>query len=288
MKTNRIQRITAWASAHFKRLVRRGGEATGEREAATGSRLRARLIEAAAWTVRRLSQPKGRTLVRALTFAFLVGAAYGLWQGSQELADLRSLPEPGVQTGEELRPENAVGSAEPSGAVPDAVSPAQQLATLQYVDMSGKGGVAPSAAQPPALPAILDLSQMVWPVTGRIAGPYGWYRDAATGDWRFRPGLVLKPDRDPAPVRASLPGTVVDVSTSGVGYRVVVEHAEGWQSEYVGLAALRVTVGSAVNAGDTIGEFAAAPHREGLVFIMRNPLGTADPGTFLYTPVSGS
>lgn len=278
MRTKGIQRIRDWTVGR----LRRAGNDPEANEQEQSHRRPAPVRRLLGWFERvagGLWQPRRRVLLRWLTFVFLIGAAYGLWQGSQDF----------IAPGGSLL-SNEMPPAEPSATVPEPAEAAGGTSLAGNLPLPLTGNVAQAqSGEPeqaaPRLPDILDLSQVVWPVTGGVEGAYGWYRDPATEAWRFRSGLILKPDRDPAPVRASLPGEVVSVDTSGIGYRVVLSHAEGWVSEYVGLAAVAVHAGMRVEAGDTIGEFAFAPHRDGLHYTLRDASGQpTDPSRILYTP----
>lgn len=279
MRTKGIHRIKDWTIGRLRRRrVAAAGESEGkgEKQATLAQRLRG-------WFTRvgdSLGQPRRRTVLRWLTFVFLMGAAYGLWQGSQELIapDGTLLSQDG--TGGDATEEVAESSTELGEMLLGAHSPLPLTGNVAQAAQPPE----PERVAPPPLPEVLDLSQVVWPVTGGVDAAYGWYRDPTTEAWRFRSSLVLKPDRDPAPVRASLPGEVISIETSGIGYRVVLAHAEGWNTEYVGLASVDVHVGMRVEAGDTIGEFAAAPHRDGLHYMIRDASGQpTDPSSILYT-----
>lgn len=281
MKSKGIQRIKAWTVSRFRRPKAAADSDEGRSE--RGGRLKASLQRIG----RSLAKPRGRVLVRGLMFAFLVGAAYGLFQGSQMTGLIDSNPSPSGEQIDTVTPD-PTGLVDLTTLADESVfdtalaETGPDLIGINVLDTA----LAQAGPEQPALPAILDLSEMVWPVVGGITGNFGWYRDATTSDWHFRPAMVIRPDRDPAPVRASLAGEVVEVGTSGVGYKVVLEHPEGWQTVYVGLSALDVTVGSQVQAGDTIGQFSQAPHRDGLEFMVVRPSGPTDPGAILYTPVS--
>lgn len=279
MRTKGIHRIKDWAIGRLRR-----GRAAGDSDSGSTSEARPAMVHRLrGWFAKvgeRFSQPRKRLLLRWLTFVFLVGAAYGLWQGSQDF-----IAQEGATSALD------VPAAQPAGTVTELASRMGDtvLGANLPARLSGNPALAQAAEAErlpsvPPLPEILDLSQVVWPVTGGVDGAYGWYRDPATEAWRFRSGLIIRPDRDPAPVRASLPGEVVSIDTSGIGYRVVLAHAEGWTTEYIGLSSVDVRVGGRVEAGQTIGEFASAPHRDGLHYMVRDASGQpTDPSQILYT-----
>lgn len=286
MRTNGLHRIKAWGTSRLRRLSSAYAQWLEKRRSSEPNGMLTAIRNQLERLGERLEQPKNRRVLRWLTFVFLIGAAYGLWQGSQETLPTSPSPSIAGVDASENAPGTVVELASRVGnSVLNANLPARQLPDAVRSMEAYDAAALP--ADRPTLPSILDLSQVVWPVTGGVQGEYGWYRDRLTDDWRFRSGLVLVPDRDPAPVRASLSGAVVDVRTSGTGYHVVIAHAEGWQTEYVGLSAVEVTVGSQVEAGETIGEYRSAPHREGLFYTVRGPNGPTDPSGILYTRVAG-
>ena len=144
------------------------------------------------------------------------------------------------------------------------------------------GAQAPSAPRSrPSLPSV-SITSMILPVSGEMIQSYGWYRHPVFGDWRHTSSVVLKPTDD-GNVRAALSGRVRDVVYEGGIWRVSIEHAGGWSTEYEGL--LEVAVGSyqLVETGQVIGHI--DPHvgwgvgfavRQGDVAV--NPLSLIDGG----------
>ena len=116
-----------------------------------------------------------------LTFVFLIGAAYGLWQGSQDF----------IAPGGSLL-SNEMPPAEPSATVPEPAEAAGGTSLAGNLPLPLTGNVAQAqSGEPeqaaPRVPDILDLSQVVWLMT-EASRAYGWYRDPATEAWRFRSG----------------------------------------------------------------------------------------------------
>lgn len=256
-----------------------------------GFRVSARAVEV-------LARPQSRIWLRLATFLLLSAGVYGLWQRTVP-DSLRTPTPPAVELG--LTEQGGSANPDlPQGQVADLsarldggsfayASPILESPVPGREDITGAFANEPAdavetALVQPRLPAILDLSQAVWPVTGSVRGEYGWYRDAATNDWRFRPGVLIQPEREEAPVRASLSGIVEEVTTAGNGYRVVLAHAEGWSSEYAGLQTVDVVPGQHIEVGDRIGSISLAPHRPGLYFTVRNDSGPVNPQDLLYTP----
>lgn len=136
------------------------------------------------------------------------------------------------------------------------------------------------------LPAVVDFSEMVWPITGDVLRGFGWYRDPITQEWQFHSGLLMRPGRDYAPVRASLAGVVEAIHITGDGYQVEIRHSEGWSSTYSGLHDVSVKTGSVVAAGDVIGEFGTIDSQTTLWFGLYRDGEAVDPQDYLYTPAS--
>lgn len=104
----------------------------------------------------------------------------------------------------------------------------------------------------PSLPAV-SVTSMVWPVSGGdLVRGYGWYRHPVFGDWRHSSTVVMRPGES-GEVHAALAGRVRDVVDEGGLWRVTIDHAGGWRTEYEGL--IEVAVGSyqVVETGEVIG-----------------------------------
>lgn len=111
---------------------------------------------------------------------------------------------------------------------------------------------APAGLRPePSLPAV-SITSMVLPVTGELARPFGWYRHPVFGDWRHSSSVVFQPEDD-GDVRAALAGRVRDVVYEGGIWRVSIEHAGGWRTEYEGLIDVAVGSYELVETGQVIG-----------------------------------
>lgn len=142
-----------------------------------------------------------------------------------------------------------------------------------------KGGSVAAAA---TLPEVVNLAEIVWPVTGEVAQSFGWYRHPETQEWRFQSSVRITPHRSDASVRSALSGIVASVASDAEGYRVRVLHAEGWESEVIGLASVEVAVGDWVGAGDPLGLFGATPTRTDLFFAMYRNGEPVNPEDYLY------
>lgn len=126
-------------------------------------------------------------------------------------------------------------------------------------------GSAPSDGEPP-LTAEAEPA-FSWPLSGRprVVMPFGAV-DASLGDYRLYDGLALEATPG-QPVVAAAGGTVAAVEEHPVdGITVLLDHGDGRQSRYAGLAEAAVAEGEAVEAGARIG-------RIGLPAPLRSELG---------------
>lgn len=118
---------------------------------------------------------------------------------------------------------------------------------------SGSAARSPSAAgSTRALLPQVSVTSMVLPVSGEVIQPYGWYRHPVFEDWRYSTSVVLEP-ADDGLVRAALAGRVRDVVYEGGLWRISIDHAGGWQTEYSGLLEVAVSSFEVVDTGQVIG-----------------------------------
>lgn len=118
------------------------------------------------------------------------------------------------------------------------------------------------ALDAPLLPALRpqeslqapDDTTWVWPVDGDIDVPFGWVHDPDSGRTRFHDGVLFQVHA--ATVAAAGDGVVRRVDAEDDGFRVLIEHAHGWESVYAPLDPLEVAVGRRVQAGDVLGRVA--------------------------------
>ncbi len=99
-----------------------------------------------------------------------------------------------------------------------------------------------------------NADDLVWPVSGSISRPFGWYRHPVFGDWRHDASVALIPEEGEQTVRATLAGRVRDVVREGGLWRVSIEHDGGLRSEYEGLRSVDVASFTEVTTGSVIGE----------------------------------
>lgn len=191
-------------------------------------------------------------------------------------------PPPAVEGAERLPAEEAASEGDEQ-RIADLSADAESALPPQSPVNEEKGGngTVPAVA---ALPDVVNLEEIVWPVTGDVVQPFGWYRHPETQEWRFHPGIRMKPNRPDASVRAVLSGIVDEISVDPGGYRVRVVHAQGWTSVYSPLATVEVAVGDWVNPGDVLGVFHGA--LPGALFEFRMERGgeAVNPEDYLYRP----
>lgn len=165
--------------------------------------------------------------------ALAATAALVLLIGGMALYQLRAAPDAG---------------REPEAADAGAPSPAADAAGAAAQDPAAPAGAEPAPVPEPAVKAFS------WPLGGRprVVMHFGAV-DGSLGDWRLSDGLVLEATPG-QPVVAAAAGTVASVEEHPVdGLAVVLDHGDGKQSRYAGLAEASVTAGQAVKAGEPIG-----------------------------------
>ena len=112
--------------------------------------------------------------------------------------------------------------------------------------------VVANPAQAPSSPGQVSASGFIWPWPGPITSYFGeprgggFYHDAIDIDGYGRYG---------APVVAAASGTVVVSSWLdwGLGYHVIIRHADGSETVYAHFSNIYVSVGQVVSQGETIG-----------------------------------
>ena len=108
----------------------------------------------------------------------------------------------------------------------------------------------------------LDAIPSIWPTDGYISSGFG-YRDYP--DAEFHPGLDIVNDYG-APVYATAAGVVEEAGwDGGFGYKIVIDHGNGYQTWYAHNSRMLVSVGDNVRKGEQIAEvgstgFATGPH----------------------------
>jgi murein DD-endopeptidase MepM/ murein hydrolase activator NlpD len=115
------------------------------------------------------------------------------------------------------------------------------------------------------LAASMNMIPSIWPVDGRLMGPFGHRIDPFSGEGAFHRGVDISAGTG-TPVRATADGVVVFSSfESGFGRLVVIDHGGGLQTYYAHLSRFLAFAGQEVRRGDRIGEVGSsgrvtAPH----------------------------
>jgi len=111
----------------------------------------------------------------------------------------------------------------------------------------------------------VNAQPSIWPVDGRIIGPFGMRTDPFSGEGAFHKGVDLSAPMG-TPVRVTADGIVeyADVE-NGYGKLIIVDHGNGISTYYAHLSKYYVHVGQEVRLGDMIGAVGAtgrvtAPH----------------------------
>lgn len=256
--------------------------------------------QAAAKTFRgwrtRLRTPQARAQTKVALFGFIMGLGLVIWQAGLLPAGnaYRLFARSNEGTEEHIPAENRglhEAALERFAALGAGHLDAYHLTDLGAVSAASGQGNSPEdkeeaelVAAFASLPAVVDFSEMVWPITGDVSRSFGWYRDPATQEWVFHSALQLQPGRDHAAVRASLAGVVEAVDVAGSGYQVQIRHSQGWSSHYAGLSDVTVKTGSVVAAGDTIGEIGIMDDQTSLGFGLYRDGEAVDPQGYLYSP----
>lgn len=130
----------------------------------------------------------------------------------------------------------------------------------------------------------LSVDDMIWPVSGSITRPFGWYRHPVFGDWRYTSSIALETTTDDRSVRAALDGRVKDVVNEGGLWRVTVEHAGGLVSEYDGLVSVHVASYEPVETGRQLGTAPAPGSGRAVAFSLLSDGSPLDPQTIIDGP----
>ncbi|MGI5852784.1 MAG: peptidoglycan DD-metalloendopeptidase family protein [Bacillota bacterium] len=98
----------------------------------------------------------------------------------------------------------------------------------------------------------LDHTPSVWPVSGKITSNFGTRKDPFTGVLKTHKGLDLKAYTG-QPVKATAAGKVIFAGwASGYGYKVEIDHGNGYRSVYAHNSKLAVKYGQQVKKGQVI------------------------------------
>jgi murein DD-endopeptidase MepM/ murein hydrolase activator NlpD len=104
----------------------------------------------------------------------------------------------------------------------------------------------------PKRPYRSEIATVVPPLKGALSSPYGPRRDPITGLRRVHHGMDLAAPAG-TPIRAVATGRVLESGWAGpAGYRVMIEHADGYRSVYAHARRALVDVDDVVVAGQVI------------------------------------
>ncbi|MEX2261360.1 MAG: peptidoglycan DD-metalloendopeptidase family protein [Bryobacteraceae bacterium] len=129
----------------------------------------------------------------------------------------------------------------------------------------------------------INVRPSIWPVDGRLLGPYGHRVDPFSGEGAYHTGVDISAPSGTR-VRTAADGIVIHARFSGgYGRLVIVDHGSGMQTYYAHLSRFGVIEGQEVRRGETIGAVGAsgrvtAPHLHYEVRVGRAPV---NPYTFL-------
>lgn len=150
--------------------------------------------------------------------------------------------------------------------VPDGVKPAEKLwQPNAYI----ANRITPNAG------AVSATGSFAWPAGGNITQRFVWYHPAIDIANSGAPDIL-----------AADAGTVAVAGwpdNSGYGYRVIINHGNGYSTLYAHMQAVYVTVGQTVNRGDAVGKMGSTGRSTGthLHFEVRSASGNLDPLNFL-------
>ncbi len=141
-----------------------------------------------------------------------------------------------------VRAGNIVGYPPNGLNYPYNLEPGQDLfvpgGMIEIPDYYVEAGTRP----PPTLVKMPGGEKLSWPTVGEITGPFGWSR--AYGG--YHDGLDIANDWG-TPIYAAADGTVVEAGWGGLGWYVVIDHGNGFSTEYGHMGDRPF-----VSAGDTV------------------------------------
>ncbi len=132
---------------------------------------------------------------------------------------------------------------------------------------------------------ISKIQQDVWniellrPVSGEIIQNSGWYYHPVLDDWRYQNGLEFSGNSGEI-VMAAAEGQISTVFEDNYkGIMVLVEHENGWITEYGHLQRAVVSPGEQVSKGQEIGSIGVTgvTSQPSLYFSLKNQDGAIDP-----------
>jgi len=125
----------------------------------------------------------------------------------------------------------------------------------------------PEQSAPPSQQAASPRLSYVLPVVGDIIKPFSdgeLVRNVTMGDWRTHDGIDIQAEAG-TQIYAAADGVVLEIRTDPLwGTVIVIDHADGYQTHYSGLAAnVPVQVGEQVAGRQAIGQLEGVPSEAG-------------------------
>ncbi|MCL2858045.1 MAG: peptidoglycan DD-metalloendopeptidase family protein, partial [Oscillospiraceae bacterium] len=146
---------------------------------------------------------------------------------------------------------------------PQPEQSAQEPSSSVSASYSEEPSAQPAPSEQPAQPAVSPRLSYVLPVVGDIVKPFSdgeLVRNVTMGDWRTHDGIDIQAEAG-TQIYAAADGVVLEVRTDPLwGTVVVIEHADGYQTHYSGLAAnVPVRPGEQVTGRQAIGQLEGVP-----------------------------
>lgn len=109
----------------------------------------------------------------------------------------------------------------------------------------------------------VTMIDWAWPVQGPVQERYGWFQHPIYQDWRLHAGIDIQVAPGTA-VKAAAPGHVSSTFNDPVNsLTVVIDHGNGVQSIYGGLAQMNVKVGQELAQGEMLGRAGSVQTQDG-------------------------
>lgn len=121
--------------------------------------------------------------------------------------------------------------------------------------------------------------ELIKPVSGEVVQSSGWYYNPVLEDWRYQEGIAFSGDTGDI-VLAAAAGRILSVEEDVYrGIMVVIEHENGWVTEYGHLERAVVSPGVRVSKGQEIGRVGTSgmTTEPQLYFSLKNNEGAIDP-----------
>ncbi|MFP4016621.1 MAG: peptidoglycan DD-metalloendopeptidase family protein, partial [Halanaerobiales bacterium] len=121
--------------------------------------------------------------------------------------------------------------------------------------------------------------ELLKPVSGDIVQDAGWYYHPVLDDWRYQQGVEILGNTGDI-VMAAADGRVASVFEDDYkGIMVLIEHQNGWITEYGHLQRAAVAPGQQVGKGEEIGRVGVTGmvSQPSLYFSLKNQDGAIDP-----------